>query len=111
MILYLAIICEYRGIWKVSGIQKYQNTRNIIINIIVRIVWKLHNVIFIHYNLVLSPGDGDWGQWYGWNSCSVGSYAQGFRLRFEPRQGLLYDDSGLNAVEIQCNDIFGKQTR
>ena len=73
--------------------------------------WKVCNVSFIFYHLVLSPGDGHWGRWSTWNSCSAGSYAQAFRLRFEPSQGGLYDDSGLNAVEIQCNDIFGNLTR
>ena len=65
--------------------------------------------VVVFFYLVLSPGDGHWGEWYGWSKCPEGSYAQAFRLRFEPRQ--LFDDSGLNAVEIECNDIFGNQTR
>ena len=59
----------------------------------------------------LSPGDGHWGSWTEWNTCLDGSYAKGFRLRFERSQGNLYDDSGLNAVEIKCENMLGKETR
>ena len=105
MILSLAKICVSRGIWKVSGTEKYKNKKRIIIS-----ATRTRSLeVFVFFYLVLSPGDGHWGKWYGWSKCPEGSYAQAFRLRFEPRQ--LFDDSGLNAVEIQCNDIFGNQTR
>lgn len=59
---------------------------------------------------VLSPGDGHWGKWTEWSMCLKSSYARGFRLRFEPKQGLTYDDSGLNAVQIKCEDLYGSET-
>ena len=60
---------------------------------------------------VLRPGDGHWGTWTEWNSCPRNSYARSFRLRLERKQGGLYDDSGLNAVQIKCEDIYGTETR
>ena len=60
---------------------------------------------------VLSPGDGHWGVWTEWNSCPESSYARGFRLRFEANQGTSYDDSGLNAIEMKCEDLRGNETR
>ena len=65
----------------------------------------------IYFETVLSPGDGHWGAWTRWNTCPDGSYVKGFRLRFEPRQGGSYDDSGLNAVQIKCQTVFGNQTK
>ena len=61
--------------------------------------------------LVLHPGDGQWGTWTEWHSCSKASYAMSFRLRFEPKQGKSYDDSGLNAVHIKCESFYGNETR
>ena len=60
---------------------------------------------------VLRPGDGHWGTWTEWSSCPKNSYARSFRLRLERKQGGLYDDSGLNAVQIKCEDIYGTETR
>ena len=66
-----------------------------------------NNVLF----KVLRPGDGHWGTWTEWNSCPKNSYARSFRLRLERKQGSWYDDSGLNAVQIKCEDIYGTETR
>ena len=62
-------------------------------------------------NSVLRPGDGHWGTWTDWNSCPSKSYARSFRLRFEPNQGPLFDDSGLNSIQIKCVDSDGAETR
>ena len=59
----------------------------------------------------MSPGDGQWGLWTNWTNCPDLSYAREFRLRFEPRQGLLYDDSGLNAIEMKCENLDHQVTR
>ena len=72
---------------------------------------KLANIIYKRHCLVLSPGDGQWGLWTNWTNCPDLSYAREFRLRFEPRQGLLYDDSGLNAIEMKCENLDHQVTR
>ena len=59
----------------------------------------------------LSPGDGYWGVWTEWSLCPPTSYARAFRLRFEPKQGKMKDDSGLNAVHIKCEEYYGNETR
>ena len=64
-----------------------------------------------HCVAVLSPGDGHWGTWTQWSSCPKLSYARSVRFRFESKQGGAYDDSGLNAVQIKCEDIYGIEKR
>jgi hypothetical protein len=44
---------------------------------------------------------GNWGSWSAYKYCPAGSYAIGYKMRVEGRQGS-GDDTGLNAVELTC---------
>ena len=52
--------------------------------------------------LVLSPGNGHWGTWTQWRYCPKNSFVQRTKLRIEAYQGIFADDSGLNAIELNC---------
>ena len=60
--------------------------------------------------VVLSPGDGPGGTWTVWESCTNGSYASEFRIRYLSHQGKWYDDSGLNSIELKCKNLHDDYT-
>lgn len=52
----------------------------------------------------LSPGNGGpWGAWAELAKCPQGSWAVSLSTRVQPYQGFFGDDSGLNAVRMQCS--------
>jgi hypothetical protein len=49
----------------------------------------------------LHPGDGLWGDWYGWHTCPPGTYVGAIRVRFEWDQGG-GDDTAMNGIRVKC---------
>jgi hypothetical protein len=46
---------------------------------------------------------GPWGAWAALAKCPEGSWANSLSTRVQPYQGIFRDDSGLNAVRMQCS--------
>jgi hypothetical protein len=47
---------------------------------------------------------GPWGAWAELAKCPQGSWANSLATRVQPHQGFFVDDSGLNAVRMQCGN-------
>jgi hypothetical protein len=47
------------------------------------------------------PGDGWWGDWYGWTYCPNGTFVCGAQVRIEAMQGDI-DDSAMNGIQLAC---------
>jgi Vitelline membrane outer layer protein I (VOMI) len=55
-----------------------------------------------------ASGGGAFGTWKDWEYCPQDSYASGFQLKVEGRQGS-GDDTGLNGIQLRCADRTGIQ--
>jgi len=44
-----------------------------------------------------------WGDWEDEAICPPQTFVTGFRLKVQPDQGLLLDDTSLNSIELICN--------
>lgn len=49
-----------------------------------------------------SPRITNWGKWGGLEFCPQNSYVGGMNLKIQGKQGTWRDDSGLNAIQLQC---------
>ncbi|CAL8129056.1 unnamed protein product [Orchesella dallaii] len=52
----------------------------------------------------------NWGEWGAFQKCPDNRTAQGFQLRTESYQGLLWDDTALNGIRLYCGDPFNDTT-
>lgn len=50
---------------------------------------------------------GRWGYWREEQRCAHGSYAVGFDMKIEGRQGSSYDDTALNGIKLICETMSG----
>ncbi|KAK3576978.1 hypothetical protein CHS0354_005981 [Potamilus streckersoni] len=51
---------------------------------------------------------GQWGDWHGPHFCADGSFAVGYNMKIELNQNA-GDDSGLNAILLQCEFVEGSR--
>ena len=54
-----------------------------------------------------SGNGGPWGDWSRAVYCPSGSWATGYAMRVEPKQGI-DDDTALNAIALYCSDRNGR---
>jgi hypothetical protein len=52
----------------------------------------------------LTPGDGFWGDWWGWHECPIGSYVAAINVRIEWDQGG-GDDTAMNGIRVRCRSL------
>lgn len=52
--------------------------------------------------------DGNWGDWGGWQYCPAGSFAAGYSMKVEGRQGD-GDDTAVNGIKLYCVNNRGKR--
>ncbi|XP_063600578.1 vitelline membrane outer layer protein 1 homolog [Penaeus indicus] len=55
-------------------------------------------------------GATNYGFWGATEACKNGSYAYGFQLKIEAEQGVLTDDTSVNAIKLFCRDLAGHDT-